>query len=192
MYQKSDLSIKDMERNISNIVLVGFMGTGKTSVGVKLADALDMNFIDTDDLIEKNSHKSISDIFAHKGEEYFRNLESQVVDKVCKLKGYVIATGGGIVKREKNVEKLKTTGVIFCLSATPEIILQRTSDYNHRPLLQVEDPLSHIKKMLNEREPFYACADYKIDTSNISIDQVVEKIINILRCFFPLYKARNI
>ncbi len=170
-----------MERNISNIVLVGFMGTGKTSVGMKLAEALGMNFIDTDDIIEEDCHKSISDIFAHEGEEYFRDLESAVVDKVCKLSGYVIATGGGIVKREINIKKLKSTGMMFCLSASPEVILQRTSGYNHRPLLQVEDPISHIRKLLNEREQFYACADYTIDTSNIDIDQVVEKIINIFK-----------
>ncbi len=170
-----------MERNISNIVLVGFMGTGKTSVGMKLAEALGMNFIDTDDIIEEDCHKSISDIFAHEGEEYFRDLESAVVDKVCKLSGYVIATGGGIVKREINIKKLKSTGMMFCLSASPEVILQRTSGYNHRPLLQVEDPISHIRKLLNEREQFYACADYTIDTSNIDIDQVVEKIISIFK-----------
>ncbi len=170
-----------MERNISNIVLVGFMGTGKTSVGMKLAKALGMNYIDTDDIIEKDCHRSISDIFAHEGEEYFRDLESAVVDKVCKLSGYVIATGGGIVKREINIKKLKSTGMMFCLSASPEVILQRTSGYSHRPLLQVEDPISHIRKLLDEREQFYACADYTIDTSNIDIDQVVEKIISIFK-----------
>lgn len=172
---------EDMERNISNIILIGFMGTGKTSVGMKLAKILGMNFIDTDDVIESYSNMSIPDIFAHKGEEYFRDLESEVVDKVCKLSGYVIATGGGIVKREMNIKKLKSTGVIFCLYASPEIILQRTSPYNHRPLLQVDDPINNIRKLLSEREPFYACADHKIDTSNIDIDQVVEEIINTLK-----------
>ena len=170
-----------MERNISNIVLVGFMGTGKTSVGKKLAEILGMNFIDTDDVIEKDYNKSISDIFAHNGEEYFRDLESAVVDKVYKLSGYVIATGGGIVKREINIKKLKSTGMMFCLSASPEVILQRTSGYNHRPLLQVSDSINHIRKLLIEREPFYACADHIIDTSNIDIDQVVEKIISIFK-----------
>ncbi len=188
MYQKSDLQIKSMERNISNIVLVGFMGTGKTSVGIKLAETLGMNFIDTDDIIEKDCKMSISDIFALYGEEHFRDLESAVVEKVCNLNRYVIATGGGIVKREMNVKRLKATGMMFCLSASPEIILQRTSGYNHRPLLQVENPISHIKRMLNERQPFYACADYSIDTSDLNVDQVVEKIISI----FSLYKARNI
>ncbi len=177
-----------MERNISNIVLVGFMGTGKTSVGIKLASALGMSFIDTDDIIENDYKMSISDIFALYGEEHFRDLESAVVEKVCNLNGYVIATGGGIVKREMNIKKLKETGIIFCLSASPETILQRTSGYNHRPLLQVEDPINHIKRMLNERQPFYDCADYNIDTSNLNIEQVVGKIISI----FSLYKARNI
>lgn len=177
-----------MKRNISNIVLVGFMGTGKTSVGIKLAKALSMSFIDTDDIIENDYKMSISDIFALHGEEYFRDLESAVVEKVCKLNGYIIATGGGIVKREMNIKKLKESGVVFCLSASPEIILQRTSGDNHRPLLRVEDPINQIKRMLSERKQFYECADYNIDTSDLNIDQVAEKIISI----FSLYKARNV
>jgi len=159
-----------------NIVLIGFMGTGKTSVGIRLAEMLRMSFVDTDDIIEKNSEMSISDIFLKHGENYFRDLESEVAEKVSKLENQVIATGGGIVKIEKNIENLKKTGILFCLDASPEIILQRTSGYDHRPLLQVEDPISRIRDILKERDPLYAKADYRIDTSELTINEVINKI----------------
>jgi shikimate kinase len=164
---------------IKNIVLVGFMGTGKTSVGVRLAEMLKMQFVDTDDLIEKESGMSISDMFSQKGEDYFRDRESSIIEKVSKLGGQVIATGGGAVKREENVNNLRANGIIFCLHASPEVILQRTSSYSHRPLLQVDDPISKIQEMLKEREPFYDKADYRIDTSQLTLEQVVDKIQSI-------------
>jgi len=162
-----------------NIVLIGFMGTGKTSVGIRLAEMLGMTFVDTDDLIEKDSGMIISDIFSKMGEDYFRDLESSIIERVSKLERQVIATGGGAVKREKNLQNLKSSGIVFCLYASPEVILQRTSGYDHRPLLQVDDPISKINEILREREQFYAKADYRIDTSELSIDQVADKIHNI-------------
>ena len=167
------------KRGKINIILVGFMGTGKTSVGVRLAEILKMQFVDTDDLIESDSKKPISDIFSQMGEEYFRAKESSIIESVSRLDNQVIATGGGAVKREININNLKSNGIIFCLYASPEIILQRTSGESHRPLLQVDDPISRIKEMLKEREPFYAKADYIIDTSDLTIEQVVEKIQDI-------------
>ncbi|MGB9595673.1 MAG: shikimate kinase [Candidatus Poribacteria bacterium] len=172
-----------VDRNISNIVLVGFMGTGKTSVGLRLAEMLNMTFVDTDDLIEKDSGMAISDIFKNMGEEHFRNLESKVAESVSGKENQVIATGGGIVKREKNIQNLKRKGLLFCLDARPEVILQRTTGYNHRPLLQVDNPIEKIKEMLKEREPFYSKADYRIDTSDQTIDQIVENIVRIYRNF---------
>jgi len=168
-----------MERKISNIVLVGFMGTGKTSVGLQLAEMLEMQFVDTDDIIEADSDMTISDMFSKMGEEYFRNKESIAVERASKLNNQVIATGGGAVKRDENVNNLKKTGIIFCLHASAEIILQRTSSESHRPLLQVDDPISRIRDMLKEREPFYAKADYTIDTSDLTIDQITKKIASI-------------
>jgi len=167
------------DRNISNIILVGFMGTGKTSVGICLAETLGMSFVDTDNLIEKDSGMIISDIFSKMGEDYFRDLESSIIERVSKLERQVIATGGGAVKREKNLQNLKSSGIIFCLHASPEVILQRTSGYDHRPLLQVDDPISKINEILKEREQFYAKADYRIDTSDLTVEQVVEKIQSI-------------
>jgi shikimate kinase len=168
-------------RSITNIVLVGFMGTGKTAVGVRLAEMLQMELIDTDDIIEADSGMVISRIIAEMGGEHFRDLESKAVEKVCKLNHHIISTGGGVVVGDKNIQNLKRTGLIFCLDATPEVIWQRVSHETHRPLLQVEDPMGRIREMLETRKPFYDKADYKIDTSQLTIEQVAEKIVELFR-----------
>ncbi len=171
------------ERNIVNIILIGFMGTGKTSVGMRLAEMLGMRFIDTDDLIEEKSEMSIPRIFSEMGEEHFRDLESKAVEEVSGLSRYVVATGGGAVIREQNVHNLRSSGLLFCLDATPEVILQRTSQYAHRPLLQVEDPISRIRNMLQFRAPFYSKADYRIDTSQLTVDQVADRIAIMFKSY---------
>lgn len=142
---------------------------------------LDMGFVDIDDIIEEDSNMSITDIISKMGGEHFRDLESKAVEKVCKLSRQVIATGGGAMVRDQNVQNLRSTGMLFCLDATPEVILQRTSKYSHRPLLQVEDPIGRIREMLQTRESLYARADHKIDTSQLTVDQVVDRIANIFR-----------
>ena len=119
-----------------NIVLVGFMGTGKTSVGQKLAQRLERPMIDTDDIIGEDSGMDIPDIFARYGEAYFRDLESAAVRKAANLENHVISTGGGVVLRESNLEMLKRNGVVFCLTATTEEIWRRVGRGTHRPLLQ--------------------------------------------------------
>jgi shikimate kinase len=164
-----------------NIVLVGFMGTGKTSVGRRLAERLKMSYIDTDDVIEQESGRIIADIFRESGEPHFRNLESDAVRKVSTLDNRVISTGGGVVLREKNVEMLKTNGVVFCLAATPEEIWRRVGHETHRPLLQGPDPLDRIRQMLADRAPFYALSDETVQTTGLSIEQVVERIIEVYR-----------
>ncbi len=167
------------DRNITNIVLVGFMGTGKTVVGERLAEMLQMEVIDTDDIIEADSGMVISRIITEMGGEHFRDLESKTVEKVCKLNHHIISTGGGVVIREENIRNLKSTGMLFCLDAMPETILRRTSQETHRPLLEVADPISRIREMLRERKPLYEKADYKIDTTPLTVEQVAEKIVKI-------------
>jgi len=157
------------------------MGTGKTAVGMRLAQVLDMKFIDTDDIIEEDSKMIISDIFSQMGEEHFRDLESRAAEKVSKFSRHVVATGGGIVIREQNIQNLRSTGMLFCLHAAPEVILQRTSQETHRPLLQVENPMDRIREMLRIRERFYAKADHRIDTSQLTVDEVVDKIANLFK-----------
>lgn len=165
-----------------NIVLVGFMGTGKTEVGKNLAKKLNMDFIDTDELIEKKEKDRIVRIFQVKGEEYFREVEEEIIEKVSKCKNCVIATGGGALIREKNYLNLKKNGILICLVATPEEIYRRTIPKKDRPLLlKSKNVIETIKELLKIREPYYSKADYKIDTTKKSIDEVVEEIIRIIK-----------
>ncbi len=164
-----------------NIVLVGFMGTGKTSVAQQLAERLEMPLIDTDDIIGEDSGMDIPHIFSRYGEAYFRDLESAAVCKAAHLENHVISTGGGVVLRESNLELLKGNGVVFCLTATPEEIWQRVGSDTHRPLLQGPNPLCKIEQMLVDRRPFYDCADHAIPTTGLSIEAVADKIVEIFQ-----------
>lgn len=160
-----------------NIVLIGFMGSGKSSVGMELSKALNMQYISTDDIIEKKEGMKIKEIFKIKGENYFREKEKEVIKEVSDVKGCVIATGGGIVLHWENVEHLKKGGKIFFLKAKPSVIYERIKGDKGRPLLNVANPLSAIRRILKTRMPLYRkAADYTIDTSAISIEEVVEKI----------------
>ncbi|MCD6317744.1 3-dehydroquinate synthase [Candidatus Aerophobetes bacterium] len=164
-----------------NIVLVGFMGTGKSRIGKLLARRLGMEYLDTDEIIEKRERKSIYQIFKEEGEDYFRKVESEVVEKVAKLNGYVIATGGGVVLKQVNVNFLRKKGFIICLTAEPQIIWQRVKHNNQRPLLSgFSNPREKVRKLLNRRAPFYSKADITIDTSYLSEEKVVDKIVNSL------------
>ncbi len=164
-----------------NIILVGFMGTGKTSVGQRLSERLKMPLIDTDDVIERDSGMRIADIFAQHGEPYFREWESAAVRLVSGLDNHVISTGGGVVLRDLNLDILRRNGVIFCLTATPEEIWRRVGHETHRPLLQAPDPLGKIRQMLAGRAPYYAGADYEIQTTGLSIEAITDKIIEVFQ-----------
>lgn len=165
---------------MGNIYLVGFMGTGKTCVGEELAKRKKWQFLDLDNLIELKEKRTISDIFAKNGEPYFRRIEKKVLQEVSKEKNFVIACGGGIVINKDNIKIMKETGIIICLTASLKVILKRTSRYIHRPLLNVKDPEKQIKSLLKLRAPYYALADKTIDTSKISIKEVVNKILKIM------------
>jgi shikimate kinase len=164
-----------------NIVLTGFMGAGKSTVGRKLAKVLSMDLVDTDDMIESRSGMSIPEIFTKYGEDYFRALEEEVVAEASKLHGHVIVTGGGVVLREINMRNLKKNGVVIYLHAEPDIIYTRIKNQTHRPLLQVEDPLGKIRELLEYRAPFYANNDYTIDTTTLKVEDVVNKALDILK-----------
>lgn len=165
---------------MTNIYLVGFMGTGKTAVGKELAKKKKWQFVDLDDLIELKEKKRIADIFARNGEPYFRRIEKQTLKEVAKEKKFVVACGGGIVIDKDNIKVMKETGMIICLTATSEVILKRTAGYQHRPLLNVRDPKKQIDLLLKLRAPYYAQADKAIDTSKLSVEEVVAKIIKII------------
>ena len=163
-----------------NIVLTGFMGTGKSKIGRRLATELRMGYLDTDELIEEREKDSISAIFKKKGEEYFRRLETKVVKEVALLDNFVISTGGGVVLREGNIRVLKKNALIICLFANPEVILKRTKGDDNRPLLGVNNRKKRIEELLRIRKPFYDKADLKIDTSTLDSKKVVEEIVKFL------------
>ncbi|MFA5410574.1 MAG: shikimate kinase [Candidatus Omnitrophota bacterium] len=163
-----------------NIYLVGFMAAGKTSVGRELAKKKKWQFIDLDDLIELREKMTIADIFAKNGEPYFRRAEKQVLKEVAKEKKFIVGCGGGIVIDPENIKIMKASGTLICLTATPEVILQRTSGQTHRPLLNVKDPKKQIELLFKLRAPYYAQADKTIDTSRLSIGQVVQNIVKTI------------
>ena len=163
-----------------NIVLTGFMGTGKSKIGKGLATELRMGYLDTDELIEEREKDSISAIFKKKGEEYFRHLETKVVKEVALLDNFVISTGGGVVLREGNIRLLKKNALIICLFASPEVILKRTKGDDNRPLLGVNNQKKRIEELLAIRKPYYEKADLKIDTSTLDSKKVVEEIVKFL------------
>ncbi len=165
----------------NNIVLVGFMGTGKTSVGKRVAERLNLEFVDMDDVIVERAGKSIPDIFADDGEPHFRSLERQVVVDLSGERGRVIATGGGVVTNPDNIRDFSREGLVICLSATAEAILARVEHDTNRPLLYTDDKLGKITLLLASRQALYDAIPNQIDTSSLSLDEVVEHIINLYR-----------
>ncbi len=165
--------------NYSNIVLFGFMGTGKTRIGSELADKLGMQFVDMDDLVVERAGKSIPEIFADEGEAHFRRLERAIVKELSEQSGFVIATGGGVIKNADNVRDYGRKGLLICLAATPEVIMSRVKDDTNRPLLNTADKLTTIKKLLAERQPLYDTIPTTVDTSNLSADEVVDEIMKL-------------
>lgn len=157
------------------------MGTGKTAIARAVSERFGMRYVSTDDLIEKKERTSIPEIFSKKGEGHFRMLEKNVVREVSLMENVVIDAGGGVVIDPENVGNLKKTAIVICLWATPEVILERTKRYSHRPLLNVPDPLAKIKKLLAKRKPFYEKADYRIDTSNMILNAVTDEIENAVK-----------
>ena len=168
---------------MKNIILTGFMGTGKTAVGRELSRLLDMKLIDVDTEIEKSEKITINEIFKQFGEPRFREIETEMIRKLSESKNAIISTGGGAVLKQENMDILRKNGVIVCLTASPETIFKRTSTNNDRPLLQVENPLERINELLNFRKPFYQKADVMIDTEGKTplqiADEIIEKVKNV-------------
>jgi shikimate kinase len=167
----------------SSIALIGFMGAGKTAVGEALAEKLGKEFIELDELIERKAGKTIPEIFRQDGEIVFRELEIEATKEIAGKKNLVIACGGGIVLNRINIDRLKQECVIVYLTASPSVILKRVSkNHSERPLLNAGDKKQTIKELLAFRQPFYkAAADITIDTSKLSVDTVVEQIIEKLK-----------
>jgi shikimate kinase len=166
---------------MKNIVLIGFMGTGKTSIGRLLAARLNRPFIDVDKKIETESKMSIGEIFEKHGENYFRQIESDIIARVSRRTNMVIATGGGTVLRRENRVQLMKNGIIIALAASVDAIEERTA-FGKRPLLEAgENRREIISALLEKRASFYEQADYIVDTSVHSPHYAAEKIIVFLR-----------
>lgn len=167
----------------TNVALIGFMGVGKTVVGQALAKKLNKEFAELDSLIEHKAGKSINDIFQQDGEITFRELEIEVTKEVAKRKYLVIACGGGIVLNKINIDRLRNGSVIVYLTASPKVILKRTSnEEEERPLLKTQNKALGIQELLKFRKPFYKrAADMEINTSKLAINSVAEQIISKLK-----------
>lgn len=164
-----------------NIVLIGFMGTGKTAIGRRLASKLGREFVDTDLAIEELTGKTITEIFRKEGPIRFRSEEKLQVQKLANRENLVISTGGGLVLDKQNVDLLKKNGVLICLTADPEIIYNRVKKKRNRPLLQKGNVRETVYRLLDERSGVYNVAEYTVDTGNGTLNETVDKILNFLR-----------
>lgn len=162
----------------SNIALIGFMGSGKSAAGSVLAAALNMDFVDLDVLIEKKTGHSIADIFASEGENAFREMETDALQEISLRKRTVISCGGGIILKSSNTLLLKQSALIVYLKVRADAVIQRLAGSDiRRPLLETSDPARSIKELLASRKRLYeAAADITVDTSGLTVDQVVHKI----------------
>jgi len=162
-----------------NVILIGFMGTGKTAVGKRVASRLGRRFVDTDVLIEERAGRSIPRIFAEGGEPAFRRLEAEVIAQVAAGDDRVIATGGGVVLSSANMACLRRNGVIIALRADAESILARVGRGEYRPLLG-DAPEENIRRLLRERDPLYQEADLVVETSALSVEDAVERVVSFV------------
>ena len=160
-----------------NVVLVGFMGSGKSSVGRLVARALRGRFVDTDRLVVDRAGREITEIFAEEGETWFREEESRALRSLLGGRRMVVATGGGIVTVPGNVPVLKELGFVVWLTASDETIWERVSRNKKRPLLHTENPRETVRALLEKRNPLYeAVADLKVDTSELTHAEVAARI----------------
>ncbi len=166
-----------------NVVLIGFMGSGKSTMGIRLSYQLRYALEDTDRLIEAVAGKSISEIFAQEGEEAFRQMETELLEKLAEKKGQrIYSVGGGTPVRAVNRPLLKKLGTVVYLRTRPETVYERLKDDTTRPLLQGEDPLGKIRRLMAEREQAYIeTADVVLDVDEMTAEQVVERIAMCVR-----------
>jgi shikimate kinase len=164
--------------NSSIIYLVGFMGAGKSSVGSRLAAVLGRPFIDLDVEIQRREGRSVPEIFRHRGEDGFRRIERQELERVCALRDIVVALGGGAFCSGENQLLVQPTGVSVWLDASLDVMLSRCEKDGTRPLLADRE---EMEALLERRRPLYAMAEIRIDTSVDSVDIVAEKIMEALR-----------
>ena len=176
IWSKSKISKPLPSDTPKNIALTGFMAVGKSVVGQRLAERLRLSFVDLDHVIEDREGMPIREIFVIKGEAYFRSLEKQVLKEILERDRQVIATGGGAVLDDDNLRLLKKRSRLICLTAQVEKLLQRSGSGKERPLLKGDDKRQRIERLLRQREKSYDQAHFTIDTTRLSVDEVVEQI----------------
>ena len=167
---------------MKNIILIGFMGCGKSSLGRRLAETLKCNFLDTDELIEEEQNRSISDIFATDGESAFREMETECLRGLIKKggDGFVLSVGGGLPIREINRNLLKELGTVVFLRVSGEVVYKRLRNDNTRPLLQDKNPRGRIEDLMSARKGYYeAAAEYVVNVDDRSFDDIIEEILRI-------------
>lgn len=172
-------SLENICSNKPNLYLVGFMGTGKSAVGLRVAEKLGFHFIDVDQAIEEEEGLSITQLFDQKGEEAFRELERNFIESGHPDSNCVVSCGGGLSVPDGMPELLKKKGVAVCLWATPEVIYERTKGNSTRPLLNVIDPLSSIRKLLEQREPRYRATGNLISTVGRGLAAVTDAVLRV-------------
>ncbi|MBQ3773976.1 MAG: shikimate kinase [Pseudobutyrivibrio sp.] len=164
-----------------NIVLIGFMGTGKSTISAHLSRCFDMEIVDMDQVIAEKEGMSISKIFETYGEEYFRNAETNLLKELQSRKNVVISCGGGTPLREENVKEMKKNGKVVLLTAKPETIFERVKDNHDRPLLENNKSVEFIEElMLKRMDKYMAAADIIIETDNKNRQEICDELINAL------------
>ena len=164
---------------MKNIILIGFMGSGKTTIGKALEEKTNMTFVDTDELIEAYEGCKISEIFADKGETYFRRLENKTLKNLLtSADDKIISTGGGIITNQDNIPLLKQLGKVYYLKIKPETVVERLEGDKTRPLLMGEDKLVKVEQLMADRKELYEmAADKTIDTDYLSVNEIVDLIL---------------
>lgn len=165
---------------MKNVYLIGFMGTGKTTVGKLIAKALNKVFLEMDEEIEREQAMPISEIFSRFGEAHFRKLEGQLLARISQRQDLVVSCGGGLACDQENLNTLKATGFVICLEASSRTIYERVRSSTHRPLLQVKEPQHAIEELLKKRQGCYRQADFTIDTEASTPEQVVAEAIKVI------------
>ena len=167
--------------SLQNLILIGFMGTGKSTVACQLSKQLNLPFFEMDEMIFQEQGMEISNIFKEKGENYFRDLETELLKNLLQKETGILSCGGGIILRDENIQAMKNHGTVILLTAKPETILKRVLHNQSRPVLNGKKNVNDITKLMKEREErYHIAADIIVSTDEKSLSQICEEIIAMI------------